>query len=282
LLDGRWWITISESDKMKKKNRSIGVFDSGIGGLTVVKALMKKFPTESITYFGDTARVPYGSKSMEVVQEFAVQNTEFLLERGVKTVIVACNTASAIALDVLKEKFSVPILGMILPGAHKAEKLSKNRKIGVIGTIATIASQSYSKVLFDIDPTLEISSKACPLFVPLAEEGWVDHQATYIIAEEYLAELRNQHIDTLILGCTHYPVLKKTIQRVIGKNVALVDSGEAAALEVEEMLEAHSLLNDSGTEPRYDFFVSDVPQKFKMLGEIFLGKKGLTVTKVHF
>jgi glutamate racemase len=267
---------------MKKRNRSIGVFDSGIGGLTVVRALMKKFPNESITYFGDTARVPYGSKSVEVVQEFAIQDTEFLLEQGVKMVVVACNTASAVALETLKEKFNIPILGMILPGAHKAEKISKNRKIGVIGTIATVASQSYSKALFELDSTLEISSKACPLFVPLAEEGWVDHQATYIIAEEYLAELRRQYIDTLILGCTHYPVLKKTIQRVIGKNVSLVDSGEAAALEVHILLEEKALQNDSGNPPEYSFFVSDVPQKFKLLGEIFLGKKGLNVTKVHF
>ena len=267
---------------MKKRERSIGVFDSGIGGLTVVKALMKKLPNESITYFGDTARVPYGSKSSEVVQEFAIQDTKFLVEQGVKIVVVACNTASAVAMEVLKEKFEIPMLGMILPGAHKAEKISKNRKIGVIGTIATIASQSYSKALFELDSTLEISSKACPLFVPLAEEGWVDHQATHIIAEEYLAELRYQHIDTLILGCTHYPVLKKTIQRVIGKNVFLVDSGEAAALEVKDLLKEKNLLNDSGTPPHYKFFVSDVPQKFRMLGQIFLGKKDLDVTRVHF
>jgi glutamate racemase len=271
-----------KENRVKNKEKSIGVFDSGIGGLTVVKALMKKFPYESITYFGDTARVPYGSKSAEVVREFAVQDTKFLHDQGVKMVVVACNTVSAVALDVLKDQFSIPILGMILPGAHKAEKISKNRKIGVIGTIATIASQSYSKVLYDLDPTLEIISKACPLFVPLAEEGWVDHQATYIIAEEYLAEIRHQHIDTLILGCTHYPVLRKTIQRVIGKNVSLVDSGEAAAREVLDLLKDQSLLNDSGKMPQYKFFVSDVPQKFRLLGRIFLGKKDLDVTKVHF
>jgi glutamate racemase len=199
-----------------EQQKSIGVFDSGIGGLTVVHALMKHLPHENITYFGDTARVPYGSKSAEVVREYAFEDTRFLLEQGVKLIVAACNTVSAVAIDDLKAQFDVPIIGMIDPGADAARKATKNGRIGVIGTLATIASESYSRALRQRDPALAVISRPCPLFVPLAEEGWTDHPVSQMVADEYLADLRQQHIDTLILGCTHYPILREVIQRTVG------------------------------------------------------------------
>ncbi|PLX23750.1 MAG: glutamate racemase [Ignavibacteria bacterium] len=261
--------------------KSIGVFDSGIGGLTVVHALMQHLPQENITYFGDTARVPYGSKSEEVVREYAFEDTRFLLQQGVKIIVVACNTVSAVAIDDLKAHFDIPIIGMIEPGAAAACKASKNGRIGVIGTLATIGSESYPRKLKECKSSFEIFSTPCPLFVPLAEEGWRTHPASDLIAEEYLADLRKEQIDTLILGCTHYPILRDVIQKHVGPQVALIDSGEAAAIQVEQMLREKNLLNTSTAQPNYSFFVSDVPQKFKQLGELFLQKADLRVTKVH-
>ncbi|MBR9978646.1 MAG: glutamate racemase [Bacteroidetes bacterium] len=266
---------------MENSYNSIGVFDSGIGGLTVVHALMKKMPYENITYFGDTARVPYGSKSAEVVREYAFEDTRFLLKQGVKIIVVACNTVSAVAIDELKAKFDIPIIGMIDPGAAEAQRVSGNGRIGVIGTLATIASESYPRALYQKDPHLQVFSKPCPLFVPLAEEGWTEHAVSLMVADEYLAELKKHDIDTLILGCTHYPILRRVIQSSIGASVGLIDSGQAAAVEVERELKARSLLNTSSQQPRYSFYVSDVPQKFKQLGEIFLGQQDLRVTRVH-
>ncbi len=258
----------------------IGVFDSGIGGLTVLKKLSAFLPQESMVYFGDTARVPYGSKSNETVIEYAIQDSGFLLNKGVKLIVVACNTASAIALDVLQQKFRIPVMGMIEPGASAAIKASRNKRIGVIGTNATINNKAYSLKLKQLDPELEIFEKACPLFVPLAEEGWTEHKATYLIAEEYLGYFEKLNIDTLILGCTHYPVLINVIRQVVGNSVQLIDSGEAASLLVKDLLQENNLLSNEKEAGRRDFFVSDLPSKFKSIAEIFLGSEIETLIKV--
>jgi glutamate racemase len=263
------------------RQKSIGVFDSGIGGLTVVQALARRLPHENITYFGDTARVPYGSKSAEVVREYAFEDARFLMQQGVKLIVVACNTVSAIAIDDLRAHFDVPIIGMIQPGAAAAFQHSKTGRIGVIGTLATVGSESYARELRNIDSGLTVLSQACPLFVPLAEEGWGNHPVSRMVAEEYLAPLRRERIDVLILGCTHYPILRPVIQTSIGADVTLIDSGEAAATDVKVLLAEQSMLNDAHEAPNYSFFVSDVPQKFKSLGEIFLQKSDLKVTRVH-
>lgn len=258
---------------LKDKNKPIGVFDSGIGGLTVVKRLSLALPNEDIVYFGDTARVPYGSKSNATVIDYAIQDTNFLLQKNVKLVVVACNTASSAALAELKKRFNIPIIGMILPGADMALAKTKKRKIGVIGTRATINNQAYSKALKKMDSEVEVFEKACPLFVPLAEEGWINHKATYEIANEYLKELKNQHIDTLVLGCTHYPILAEVIQDVMGNNVNLIDSGVAAAEAVKIQLRELSLETLSKTHGSLDLFVSDIPNKFQEVAELFLGRK---------
>uniref|UniRef100_A0A832DHQ7 Glutamate racemase n=1 Tax=Ignavibacterium album TaxID=591197 RepID=A0A832DHQ7_9BACT len=263
-----------------EKEKPIGVFDSGIGGLTVVKRLMSVLPKESIVYFGDTARVPYGSKSNETVIEYSIQNTKFLLQKGVKAVVVACNTASSIALNELRKNFDVPIIGMIVPGAQMAIDETRNKKIGVIGTRATISNKAYSKAIKEIDSEIEVYEKACPLFVPLAEEGWTHHKATYEIAEEYLKELREKSIDTLVLGCTHYPILADVIQDVIGKNVKLIDSGIASSEVVRSELHRIGLETNSAIPGNASFYVSDLPTTFKEVAELFLGKQINEVIKV--
>lgn len=253
--------------------KPIGVFDSGIGGLTVVRALSRRLPHENIIYFGDTARVPYGPKSPLVVREYAAQDTDFLLGHDVKMVVVACNTVSAVALDVVKKKAGVPIIGVILPGAKAAASASTRRRIGVIGTVATIHSEAYVHALRQIDGTIQTFSQACPLFVPLAEEGWIDHKVTQMVAKEYLFPLALEKVDTLILGCTHYPVLRGAIQKAVDPHVTLIDSGDAAAGEVERVLDQDGLRNPSLHAPNLQFFVSDLPAKFSEVGERFLGQK---------
>ncbi len=264
-----------------EQQKSIGIFDSGIGGLTVVRALMRRLPRENITYFGDTARVPYGGKSAEVVREYAFEDTRFLLRQGVKIIVVACNTVSAVAIDDLKSHFSIPIVGMIQPGAIAAARSTRSGRVGVIGTLATIASDSYTRALKSEDRRIYVLSRACPLFVPLAEEGWGDHPVSQMVANEYLSDLQKHQIDTLILGCTHYPILKAVIQRAVGNDVTLIDSGEAAAAEVEILLRDQNLLNPMTEQPNHEFYVSDVPQKFRQLGSIFLGKEDLRVNRIH-
>ncbi|MEJ2504957.1 MAG: glutamate racemase [Ignavibacteriaceae bacterium] len=260
--------------------KPIGVFDSGIGGLTVVKRLATTLPNEDIIYFGDTARVPYGSKSNSTVIEYSIQDTNFLLSKHVKAVIVACNTASSVAIKDLKERFDIPIIGMIEPGAEKAIKESKNKRIGVIGTRTTISNQAYSKELNRIDSSVRVFEKACPLFVPLAEEGWIGHKATYEIAEEYLEELRNLEIDTLVLGCTHYPILSGVIQKVMGDNLTLIDSGIASAELVKKELQGKGLETDKKEAGKSEFYVSDIPTTFKTVAELFLGRPVNEVQKV--
>lgn len=251
----------------------IGVFDSGIGGLTVFKELMQILPNENIIYFGDTARVPYGTKSEQTIKEYSIQNTKFLLSKNVKAIVIACNTSSAVALSEIQSLTQIPVIGVIKPGSEAAAKITKNKKVAVIGTTATILSKAYEKEIKLIDPTIEVYGKDCPLFVPIVEEGWSNHKIAELAAEEYLAELRKQSIDTMVLGCTHYPLLRNTIQKVIGENVTLVDSGIETAKVVKEILKRENLLNKSSMKPNYTFFVSDLPQKFKQIGEMFLGRE---------
>lgn len=262
------------------KQKPIGVFDSGIGGLTVVKRLASTLPNENIIYFGDTARVPYGSKSNSTVIEYSIQNTKFLLQKNIKALVVACNTASSIAIPDLKKMFDIPIIGMIEPGSRMALSKTHNKKIGVIGTRATISNLAYSKEIKRLNEKAEVFEKPCPLFVPLAEEGWIKHRATYEIAEEYLKELREEEIDTLVLGCTHYPILTEVIQKVIGLNVSLIDSGVASSELIKLELEKFNLISDSGTIGSQEYYVSDIPAKFKEVAELFLGREIDHVHKV--
>jgi len=262
------------------KEKPIGVFDSGIGGLTVVKRFLSTLPNENIIYFGDTARVPYGSKSNSTVIEYSLRDAQFLINKNVKAIVVACNTASSVAIEEIRKAFDVPVIGMIGPGSKSAIQNTRNKKIGVIGTRATINNSAYAKRLKSYDSSLEIFEKACPLFVALAEEGWTHHEATFKIAEEYLAELRQKEIDTLILGCTHYPILTDVIQEVIGKDVALIDSGVASAEVVKEELRKNNLLSESLLKGTPAFYVSDIPVKFKEVAGLFLGQPVEDVHKI--
>lgn len=264
----------------QQKSNPIGIFDSGIGGLTVVKKIFENLPNENIIYFGDTARVPYGSKSNQTVVEYSIQNTKFLLKKNVKMVVVACNTASSVALDVLRNEFNIPIIGMIEPGSKTALNITKNNHIGVIGTIATINNKAYSHRLKKLNNKIKVYESACPLFVPLAEEGWTNHKAAQLIANEYLKKFKEHEIDTLILGCTHYPILNDIIQKSVGKKVKLIDSGTSAAIEVNNLLEALDLRNDSKRKGNHQFYVSDVPRKFQEVAERFLGKKISHIEKI--
>lgn len=260
------------------RTNPIGFFDSGIGGLTVVKSVSSLLPNENIVYFGDTARVPYGSKSNETVVEYSLQAANFLLRKNIKLLVVACNTASSVALKELKRFLTIPVVGMIEPGAKMALQESKNGIVGVIGTRATINNKAYALELKKLNPKAKVFEQACPLFVPLAEEGWLDHKSTELIAKEYLSQLRGKKIDSLILGCTHYPILHNVIQKVVGKNVKLIDSGTPAARVVEEYLNARGLRNTSNQIGQKEFYVSDVPAKFREIAEKFLGKK---ITHLH-
>jgi glutamate racemase len=259
-------------------SRAIGVFDSGIGGLTVVRAMMERLPFENIVYFGDTARVPYGVKSVETIAHYTTQIAEFLLEKEVKLLIIACNTMAAVASGMVKDLSPVPVLDVIDAGALAAIAGSQARKIGVIGTPTTVNSNAYARAIHQYEPDIRIYSQACPLFVPLVEEGWLDHQVTRLTAQEYLKPVLAQHIDTLVLGCTHYPLLKPLLQEVVGSGVTLVDSAEAMAEQTAALLADMNLANPQRTPPRYDFHVTDVPLRFQTIGERFLGR---TLTNVH-
>lgn len=260
------------------RTNPIGFFDSGIGGLTVVKAVSQLLPNENIVYFGDTARVPYGSKSNDTVVEYSLQAANFLLRKNIKLLVVACNTASSVALKDLKRFLTIPVIGMIEPGSKLALSESRNGKIGIIGTNATINNKAYSNEIRKLNPKIKVYEKACPLFVPIAEEGWINHKATELIAKEYLNELKIKKIDSLVLGCTHYPILKDVIQKVVGKGVKLVDSGTPAARLVEEYLNGRGLRNISNQIGKKEFYVSDIPSKFREIAERFLGKK---ITHLH-
>jgi glutamate racemase len=261
--------------------RPIGVFDSGVGGLTVVKQLLKRLPWESIVYFGDTARIPYGTKSEAIVRRYALEDSFFLLDKNVKVVVVACNTASAVAVPMLKQVLPVPVIGVIEPGAQAAVRYSKNQKIGVIGTAATIRSNSYNKEIQALAPEAQIIAQACPLFVPLVEEGWTDDETTYLVAKRYLQGLQNK-IDTLILGCTHYPLLKNAIQKTVGSKVNLIDSGVETASTVEQILNKNKLLADVEQIPKNYFYLSDMPYKFQEIAERFLERSVPHVETINF
>jgi len=249
----------------------VGVFDSGIGGLTVVREMISQLPNESIIYFGDTARVPYGPKSPDTVLRYSREITSYLKGEGIKALVVACNTATAHALPALREEFDLPIIGVIEPGARAAVAATKTKHVGVIGTAGTIKSGAYEKEIKRLLPDAAVTAQACALFVPLVEEGWVDSEPTRAIARNYLAPLVTAEVDTLVLGCTHYPLMKTVIGNVVGRDVRLIDSAHETAREAAEVLRTNSLENTTPNEARYRFIASDAPDTFLSLGQRFLG-----------
>ena len=255
-----------------KRHSPIGVFDSGVGGLTVLKALVERLPGESTVYLGDTARVPYGTKSSDVVTRYSLKNAELLLEHGIKLLVVACNTASSVALPALSRSLPVPVLGVIGPGAAAAAQATRTGRVGVIGTEGTIASGAYQRALVEARAGIVAVTQACPLFVPLAEEGWTEGEVPELVARRYLLPLLAQRIDTLVLGCTHYPLLFDVIARAAGPGVTLVDSAHATAERAKAMLSEQSLRNDSGATVERTFLVTDVPGRFETVGSRFLGQ----------
>lgn len=261
---------------MGNQGEAIGIFDSGVGGLTVLACVARNLPEESTIYLGDTARVPYGTKSADTVIRYARACTAILRECGIKLLVVACNTASAYAVEALRQELEIPVLGVIMPGARVAVRNTRNKRIGVIGTVGTVQSGAYVRAITPLEPEAKVFSRACPLFVPLAEEGWTDGDVPRQVARAYLGELAARDIDTLVLGCTHYPLLKNVIAEVMGEGVALVDSAEATAQVVGETLAANGMLADrisaqAGRTPKRRFLVSDAPEGFAEIGKRFLG-----------
>ncbi len=254
--------------------KPIGVFDSGIGGLTVVKELMRQLPGEDIVYLGDTAHLPYGTKSAATIVRFSLDNILFLLKQNVKLIVIACNSASSLALDAIRQHFRIPVIGVIEPGVRQAAKLTRTKYVGVIGTRATIKSKAYENQIKRIDPAIKVISQACPLFVPLVEEGWLNQSATNTIAKRYLDLLskRNKRMDTLILGCTHYPLLKSTIRRILGNGIKLVDSTQQVVKEVSQILQKEGRANNNPqVSRRHKFYVTDDPDEFAYQAVRFLG-----------
>lgn len=263
-----------------QSSNSIGLFDSGIGGLTVMQQLLKVLPEEHFIYFGDTARLPYGDKSSETIIRYSLENAEFLLEKKIKLLVVACNTASAYAIDHLQQRLSIPVIGVVEPGADSAVQASRTGRIAVLGTRATVQSQAYQKAISMRDPGAVVIPLACPLFVPLVEEHFMDHPATRMIVEQYLKPLKEQRVDTVLLGCTHYPLLKDTIRHVMGNDVAIVDSALSCAETVKALLHEQGLKAPKKTHEEHHYYVSDDPRKFQILGESFLGMPLAQVRKV--
>jgi glutamate racemase len=255
-----------------ERSHAIGVFDSGVGGLTVVRALTERLPFENIIYFGDTARVPYGVKSVETINRYAFEITSFLLKQEVKLLIIACNTIASVAFDTVAGMSPTPVLEVIDAGARQAVAVTKSGRIGVIGTPTTINSNAYGRHICRYDPSLRVVSQACALFVPLVEEGWLDHPVTRLTAREYLKPVLAEHIDTLVLGCTHYPLLKALLQEIAGPDIRLVDSAEAMADLTAGLLSSQGLANSQEGPPSYRFLVSDVPNRFQTIAERFLGR----------
>ncbi len=261
-------------------NLPIGIFDSGVGGLTVYRALHERLPCEHFVYLGDTARVPYGTKSLSTVERYAIENAKFLEAHGIKLLVVACNTASALALPAIRDAVRVPVIGVIDPGARAAVTIAAGKKIAVIATEATVQSGAYASAISRVDPLIEVVERACPLFVSLAEEGWAETEVAQKVAEQYLNDLGKEGVGALVLGCTHYPILRDVISKVIGKEVPLIDSGDAAAREVQALLESSEL---SSTQPQRDtrvrhlcddldhFYVTDAAERFAKVAERFLG-----------
>ena len=250
---------------MIDKNAPVGVFDSGVGGLTVAREIMRNLPSEKIVYFGDTARVPYGSKSKDTVIRYSSQIVHFLREQNVKAIVIACNTASAFALEAVQDKLDIPVLGVIEAGARVAAEETKNKRVGVIGTVGTVGSGIHESYLKRLDPKITVIGKACPLFVPLVEEGWLHDPVTVEVASRYLQELKDEQVDTLILGCTHYPLIRSTIQEVMGEKVRLVNPAYETALELKSLLTKMDILStgEQQAEFPYRFYVSDLADEFK-------------------
>jgi glutamate racemase len=288
----------------KISDRPIGVFDSGVGGLTVMKEIMLQMPEENILYIGDTARVPYGTRSSETVTRYSIEMVDFLVGKGIKLLVIACNTASAFALPAIRERFDIPVVGVIEPGAKKAIETTKSKMIGIVGTEGTIRSNSYVHAINSLygnrpvvikehgtirfDRYFEISlddftifTKACPLFVPLAEEGWISNDVAVLTAAHYLEGLKKEPIDTLVLGCTHYPLLKEVISRVMGDNIALVDSAQETAKVIKKTLILKDMVNTSASCPQRRFYVTDSPERFIKVGERFLGEKIEHIEKIN-
>lgn len=264
---------------MGAKNSPIGVFDSGLGGLTVVKQIKKLLPYENIIYFGDTARLPYGSKSDETVRKYSLEIARFLERKGVKLIVIACNTSSSIALDLVSQKIGVPVIGVVKPACKKAVSVTKTGNIGVIGTRATMNSGAYRKTINSINGEIRVIQKECPLFVPLIEEGMVDGEIVEMVAEYYLKPLRGR-IDTLILGCTHYPIIKHVIARYVDGDVKIIDSSVEVAQEVRKLLLREKILSDGYAAGEDAFYVTDFPQRFEEMAKLFTGENLKKVEKI--
>ncbi len=260
-------------------NRPIGIFDSGLGGLTVLKEIKKLLPQESLIYFGDNGRYPYGTKSKETVLKYTRQDVAFLLSKGVKLLVVACNTVSSLALPDIRPFINVPVVEVIEPGARAALKKTRTGRIGIIATTGTIASGVYSKAIHSRNPEVKIFPKACPLFVSLVEEGWWDNEIARMVAAEYLDSLKRENIDTLVLGCTHYPLLSQTIRKVVGEDVVQVSSAEELSVSLRELLLADNLFSGL-SNAEYLFYTSDSVEKFKELGRLILGDEIVNVERV--
>lgn len=270
-----------ENKLIMDKNAPIGVFDSGVGGLTVAREIMRQIPNERIVYFGDTARVPYGSKSKDNIIKFSRQIIRFLQTENVKAIVIACNTASALALDDMQQEFDLPILGVVKPGAKVAVETTANKRIGLIGTEANIRSGVYTRYIKSLDDEAKVFEKACPLFVPLVEEGWLHDDITLQVASRYLEELKEKDIDTLIMGCTHYPLIRSTIRKVMGDKVNLVNPAYETAIELKNLLERDNLANKCDVDSpssMYRFYVSDAEEKFKLFANSIL-PFDITMTK---
>ncbi|MDG2307351.1 MAG: glutamate racemase [Candidatus Binatia bacterium] len=262
-----------------RADQAIGVFDSGVGGLTVLHELSRQMPRENLIYLGDTARVPYGPKSGETITRYAIETADFFVDRGVKLMVVACNTTTALALDLLRQRYPIPVIGVIEPGARAALKATRNQRVGVIGTEATVASGAYAQHLRAVAPEVEIFTRACPMFVPLAEEGWTANDVARRTVATYLASLKKSGIDTMILGCTHYPLLAKAIGDYMGPRVRLVDSAEETAREVKKVLSAEKLARKTG-KGSASFFVTDLAERFTRIGERFYGSSVSSAVRV--
>ena len=265
-----------------KPEAPIGIFDSGIGGLTVLKQLRALMPNERLIYFGDTARIPYGTKSRKLIQRYALEDAQFLLQHNVKMIVVACNTASALAIDVLTDNLSIPVSGVVRPGSVAAFKKANGQEIAVLGTSATINSNAYNLAIQDAGYTKTVHTQACPLLVPLVEEGWLDGNITELILWKYLQDIDFKNIGALVLGCTHYPLLAGAIQSIVGNSVQLIDSGYETAYFVKKKLETLQMLNLSQKQEADTFYVSDIPQKFQEIGSRFLGAPLQKVVQINF
>ena len=248
-----------------RKTAPVGVFDSGVGGLTVAREISRQLPNENIVYFGDTARVPYGSKSQNTIIRVSEQIIRLLKTKDVKAIVIACNTASALALDAVRDEFDLPIMGVVIPGARAAVEATKNRKVGVVGTDATVQSGMYTKVIHGMAPDITVIEKACPLFVPLVEEGFKEHPVTGEIIEYYLESMRSTDIDAMILGCTHYPLLRSRIREYMGDKIQIVNPAYETAMDLKRLLKEQGMANDGATpqHSRYSFYVSDAAEKFR-------------------